>query len=150
MRSFKIINTGALIRQRVLESDIDSSRICKYFNCTEEDINEMYSSESMDSSILLKWSKLLEYDFFRIYSQHLILFSPQSNACFISKDKNTNMPQFRKNIYTKEIIDFILGLIYSREKKMSEIIKEYNIPKTTLYRWMVKYKHHEIEKELKI
>lgn len=103
----------------------------------------MYSSQSLDAEILLKWCKLLEYDFFRIYSQHLILYAPPAANEKIEqqKDKKTNLPQFRKNIYTKEVIDFILELIANGEKTKKQVIEEYRIPKTTLYKWISKYKN---------
>ncbi|MCS3529907.1 transposase [Chryseobacterium sp. JUb7] len=146
MKTFKNINAGALIKQRVLESDIDISRICNFFSCTEVEIEYMYEQKNIDTDILLKWSKLLEYDFFRIYSQHLILFSPQSNVYTNQKEKNTSLPQFRKNIYTKEVIDFIVELIQTGEKNINQVVDKYGIPKTTLHRWTVKYRKHENNK----
>lgn len=149
MKHLKNINAGKLIRQRVLESEIDIQRICNFFNCTEYEIEQMYDSESIETALLLKWSKLLEYDFFRIYSQHLILFSPPSNIYTNQKEKPTSLPQFRKNIYTKEVIDFIVELIQSGEKKLNDVVEQYGIPKATLHRWTVKYKKHEINRAIK-
>ncbi|WP_317047722.1 MULTISPECIES: hypothetical protein [unclassified Chryseobacterium] len=99
----------------------------------------MYNSESLDSKTLLKWSKLLKYDFFRLYSQHLILYSPPTARDPEYKDKNI-LPQFRKNIYTKEIIDFILEILETGYKTKDQIMAEYGIPKTTLHKWISKYK----------
>ncbi|GEN74033.1 hypothetical protein CLA01_41050 [Chryseobacterium lathyri] len=142
--NFKKIHIGALIKQRVTENDVQISRICSFFKCSEEKIVKMYETESLDSKLLLKWSKLLGYDFFRIYSQHLILFAPQDGVSFnrpTGKEKEkSKMPQFRKNIYTKELIDFILELLENEEKTKLQIINEYKIPKTTLYKWISKYK----------
>lgn len=100
----------------------------------------MYNATSLDTAILLRWSKLLEYDFFRIYTQHLILYSPPEKPQVSSMltEKKPQLPVFRKNIYTREIIDFILNLIESGTKTRSEIIREYRIPKTTLYKWISK------------
>nr|WP_309872216.1 hypothetical protein [Chryseobacterium sediminis] len=50
-------------------------------------------------------------------------------------------PQFRKKLYTQEIISFILDLIDSGKKSKQEVMNEYKIPKTTLYKWMGKYKN---------
>ncbi|MCQ4138767.1 transposase [Chryseobacterium sp. HMWF035] len=137
--NFKHINLGYLIRQRVLDYNITISRICLFFNTTETEIYEMYNSESLDSKTLLKWSKLLKYDFFRLYSQHLILYSPPTARDPEYKDKNI-LPQFRKNIYTKEIIDFILEILETGYKTKDQIMAEYGIPKTTLHKWISKYK----------
>ncbi|MEY8760553.1 helix-turn-helix domain-containing protein [Chryseobacterium tongliaoense] len=138
MKNFEHIHIGDLISKRVKELGVNEHRICSFLKCTEKEIGEMYRSENLSTKILLRWSKLLEYDFFRIYSQHLILFSPPSSGK--KPEKNTQLPQFRKNLYTKEIIDFILELIEKGEKTKEQIIREYKIPKTTLYKWIHKQK----------
>lgn len=135
--NLKDIHIGKMIETLVKEREIQLSRICKFFGCTEDIIGKMFQSKSLDTEILLRWSKLLEYDFFRIYSQHLILYAPHSVQ--VNKQE-TGVPQFRKNIYTKEIIDFILERIESGDMTNNEIIKKYRIPKTTLYKWISKYK----------
>lgn len=142
MKNFEHIHIGNLIKKRKEELHIDIQRICNFFENTEEAIEEMYESESLDTKTVLRWSKLLEYDFFRIYSQHLILFSPPSAEGRIQKQAS-HLPQFRKNIYTKEIIDFIVALIETNEKTKNQVIEEYRIPKTTLHKWITKYKKEE-------
>lgn len=138
--NFKDIHIGTLINQAVTERGIAMSRICNFFKCTETEIDEMYQSKSLDTELLLKWSKLLDYDFFRMYSQHLILYAPHSAERKNAKKVKSSLPQFRKNIYTKEIIDFILERISSNEMTKAEVIEQYNIPKTTLYKWIKKHK----------
>ena len=141
--NFKDIHLGTLIKKAVEENEIELSRVCNFIKCTEQEVYEIYEMKSIDVELLLKWSKLLEYDFFRLYSQHLILYAP------IKKDDNekvinnykSSLPQFRKNVYTKEVIDYILNKIDTGEMKKSEIIERYNIPKTTLYKWISKYKN---------
>ncbi|MGE8555840.1 MAG: transposase [Chryseobacterium jejuense] len=139
MENVKDIHIGALVDQRVQEQEIDINRICKFFKATENEIVKMYSMKSLDAEVLLKWSKLLEYDFFRLYSSHLILFAPV--ASLNKKKVKSKLPQFRKSLYTKEIIDYILELIESKQKTTLEIIDQYRIPKTTLHKWLSKYKH---------
>lgn len=142
--NFKEIHIGLLINQLVTESGIEMSRICNFINCQEGDVLKMYESKSLDSEVLLRWCKLLEYDFFRLYSQHLVLYSPKSaGRSKGSKNKNSSLPVFRKNIYTKEIIDFILELIENNEKTKQQVMEDYNIPKTTLYKWISKYKNQK-------
>jgi len=136
---FKNIEIGLLVSKRVTECGIEMSRICKFFKMTEEEITAMYQSKSLDAETLLKWSKLLGYDFFRIYSHHLILYSPPGNVRTRTNSKTgPRLPLFRKNIYTKEIIDFILELIESGQKTRKQVIEDYRIPKTTLYKWIDK------------
>jgi len=136
----KNIHIGNLIQTKVNSEQIEMNRICNFFHCKEKEVNEMYTQASLSTELLLKWSKLLEYDFFRLYSQHLILFSPQKgmNTKVENNTKNA-LPVFRKNLYTKEIIAFSLELIRSGKKTKNQIIEEYNIPKTTLYKWLEKY-----------
>ncbi|RKE77168.1 hypothetical protein DEU39_3930 [Chryseobacterium sp. AG363] len=99
----------------------------------------MYDSEGIDVLDLLRWSKLLEYDFFRLYSQHIILYAPPKGNLLSIKSSKSKMPTFRKNIYTIELIDFIIELVNTGKKTKQEIIDQYNIPKTTLYKWLEKY-----------
>ena len=67
-----------MIEKIVAESGIEISRLCNFMKFTEEEIAKMYNSENLPTDVLLKWSKILEYDFFRIYTQHLILYAPPS------------------------------------------------------------------------
>lgn len=136
--NFKKIHIGELIKLRVEELDLEMNRICAFLSLTEPEISLMYQHESINSEYLLRWCKLLEYDYFRIYSQHLILYAPQA-SCISPVYKPTKMPVFRKNLYTKEIIDFMIELIANGMKSRADIIKEYKIPKTTLYKWLHKY-----------
>lgn len=138
--NFKNIRIGQLIRANVTESGIEISRICNFFKCSEEEIEKMYESKSLDTEILLRWSKLLKYDFFRLYSQHLMLYSSPMEVENSMKTKKSSLPRFRKNIYTKEIIDFILEQMESEKMTKVEVIAKYRIPKTTLYKWISKYK----------
>lgn len=138
---YKKINIGHLIREEIKAKKIESGRICKFMNCTEKEIEEMYEATDLPTNILLKWCKLLEYDFFRIYSQHLILFSApkQKLSTTESKESQSSLPNYRKNLYTKEIINFVLELIRTGKKTKAQIIEEYKIPKNTLLKWIEKY-----------
>ncbi|MDH6254125.1 hypothetical protein M2347_003852 [Chryseobacterium sp. H1D6B] len=142
MENLKNIHIGTFIERRVNESEIPASRICNFFKCDEEQLEKMYQRDSLDSNTILKWSKLLEYDFFRLYSQHLIFYSPQESIGYNNtvNSKKSVLPEFKKNIYTKEMINFILELIKTNQKTKTQIISEYNIPKTTLFNWLKKYK----------
>ncbi|WP_314241087.1 transposase [Empedobacter tilapiae] len=139
--NYKSIHIGALIKQTVIERGIEISRICKFMKCTEQEVNEMYSMSSLEIEVVLKWSKLLEYDFFRLYSQHLILYAPikKDDSEKVINNYKSSLPQFRKNIYTKEVIDYVLSKINRGEMTKSEIIERYQIPTTTLYKWINKY-----------
>lgn len=138
MKNYKNIHLGKFIRARVKEKGMGVQKICSSMKITEEELSAIYELKSLDSEQILRWSKLLNYDFFRIYSQHLILYSPPvpEKADESLKVEKSSLPQFRKNIYTTEIIDFILELIKKGKKTKREVIEEYGIPKTTLYKWL--------------
>ncbi|MBV8325161.1 transposase [Chryseobacterium sp.] len=135
--NFKEIHIGSLIHQRVAESQIKLPRICLFFQYSEEEIEHMYTQKDLSTDMLLRWSKLLKYDFFRLYTQHLILYSPPS--AFDPVPRQTQLPLFRKSIYTKEVIDFILNQFLSKKMTKDEIIDRYKIPKTTLNKWLLKH-----------
>ncbi|SHL75221.1 hypothetical protein SAMN05444360_10467 [Chryseobacterium carnipullorum] len=137
---FKDIHIGLLIKERVNELEIDTLRICNFIKCTESEIEAMFLQKDLPTDVVLRWSKLLKFDFFRVYSQHLILYSPPVSSHEIKKLNHTSVkPMFRKNIYTREMIDFILDLIHTGQKTRAQIIADYRIPKTTLYKWISKY-----------
>ncbi|WP_413533891.1 transposase [Empedobacter brevis] len=137
----KNIHIGSLIKKRVDELDIDISRIIAFFKTyTESEIKNQYKSKSILTDDLLKWSKLLEYDFFRIYTQHIILYAPLGkNPAKTETSKKSALPNYRKNVYTKEIIDFVLDLYTNEKLKIQEISNKYNIPKNTIHNWIKKY-----------
>jgi transposase len=135
---YKEIHIGQFIKERVDELGITMERMCNFLKKDEEFIEKVYNSKSIDTDLLLRWSKLLEYDFFRLYSSHLILYSPPSAINKNNSPKSEKIPYFRKNIYTQEIKEFIIKRIQSGEMTQSEVIKEYSIPKSTLHRWLQK------------
>lgn len=138
--NFKDIHIGNLLKEKYTERGISIDRISNFLNCSTMDIEQMFLSEEISTTMLLKWSKILEYDFFRIYSQHLILYSPPSAQNLSEKTKKSKiLPTFRKSIYTQEVIDFILEQILTGKKTKNQVIEEYKIPKTTLYKWISKY-----------
>ena len=139
---FKDIFIGELIQKRVKEVNMPLERICKFLKITDQDLFTVYSKKEINTELLLKFSKLLEYDFFRIYSQHIVLYAPPANVRYKSKADNkklTGLPSFNKNLYTVELIEFIVELVETGEKKPGEIIADYRIPKTTLYKWLKKH-----------
>lgn len=136
----KNIHIGNYIKKYIDEQAISVTRICNFFKTTEEEIEKMYKQKSLDTEVLLKWSKLLEYDFFRLYVTHLMLYDGISHTRTNKKVKEIGGKLiFRKNIYTQEIKDFLINLIETNQKTVQQVMKEYNIPKTTIYKWLRKY-----------
>lgn len=139
--NFKNIHIGKLIELRMRECDIGINRAAAFLKVSEGDIEQMYTQKYLNCEVLLRWSKLLKYDFFRLYSQHLILYSPQDSNKEKRKLKSnqSQLPAFKKNIYTKEVIIYLVELVDSGKKTYQQIQDKYNIPKTTVLRWRDKY-----------
>lgn len=149
---YKNISIGSLIEERIHELDIDKDRLLKFVGINNEQLKKIISENNVDVDTLLRFCKLLEYDFFRLYSHHLILFSPASSKSKFkvytkkdseNKEKNKSLPELKKHLYTKEIIRFILQKYESKSMSVEQIITDYNIPKTTLYGWITKYSKDE-------
>ncbi|MCU7617944.1 transposase [Chryseobacterium sp. PBS4-4] len=119
-KSLKDIHIGHYIHLKVIENKIDINRICNFFDLREEDIIKFYESEDIATSDLLRWCKLLNYDFFRIYTGHLILYSP---PCKNPNMPPSELPAFKKNIYTQEVIDYLLELITKQKKSIPEVLE---------------------------
>ncbi|RNA61555.1 transposase [Chryseobacterium nematophagum] len=137
--NFKHIHLGTLIQQKVKENGLAISEIIHCFGCEEKEIDKMYTSETLATELLLIWSKLLDYDFFRIYSEHLILYAPPAKV--VQEGEGAKAHTYtRKNIYTRGMIDFILDQLDSGEKTILQIKEEYGIPRSTLHTWIDKYK----------
>lgn len=135
--NIKNIHIGSLIRSKVEEYQISIERISRFLNSTEDEVERMYHAKSMDTDMLLKWCKLLKFDFFRFYTGHLILYAPQSRIDTVFTQKENTLV-FRKSIYTQEVKDFILDKIKTGKMTANDVVKRYKIPKTTLYKWMKK------------
>lgn len=131
---------------------MDMSCICNFLNCTKIEVQNMYSCKSLHSEMLLQWSKLLEYDFLRIYSQHLILYSPSSSKDSNKVIKNSKkvLAQNKKNIYTIEIIHFILELIKKVKKLKFRSITSMEFLKQLYISGSISTKHENSSKLQKI
>lgn len=135
--NIKNIHIGSLVRSKVEEYQISIERISRFLNSTEDEVESMYHAKSMDTDVLLKWCKLLKFDFFRFYTGHLILYAPQARIDNVFTQKENTMV-FRKSIYTQEVKDFILDKIKTGKMTANDVVERYKIPKTTLYKWMKK------------
>jgi hypothetical protein len=141
---YKKIHIGKLISQRMTEMGINVEKMAGKLGIGTDSFERILESEEISVGQMMKISKILEYDFFRLYSMHILLYAPprmglnpgRVNARNVH---DTHLPGFRKNAYTIEIIKFILDKIKSGEMTIPEIIAKYNIPKTTIYRWKYKY-----------
>ncbi|CAM3840361.1 transposase [Flavobacterium branchiophilum] len=136
-KNTKNIHIGSILEQSVEEQNISLERIAKYFKCSIDDVEKMFLDKSLDSEQLLKWCKLLKYDFFRYYTGHLILYHGISTSVRKQADKNMQ-GFFKKNVYTVQIKNYILDGINKNKFTINEVMDKYNIPRTTIYNWLRK------------
>lgn len=144
MQDYKHIHIGHHIKSVAELKELSVARACKFLKCSAADIKDMYSKPSLDSQLLLMWCKLLDYNFFMFYHTHLQLYEPSaSSAKFGSKPKLKNKEEaeeytFRKNLYSPEIIEWLMNQFENNTLSAQDIIQKYKIPKTTFYRWRKK------------
>ena len=146
MIDYKRLHIGKLISARMTEMGWDSKMLAEKLEFPESEITKLLEEEDLPMLTVLRLSKLLKYDFFRLYSTHLLLYCSKDKLFGNHRfhEENTpqqRLPRFRKNVYTPEVISFILKELVSENRNPSEVSKKYNIPKTTLYRWYTKYIH---------
>ncbi|MPS74967.1 MAG: transposase [Chryseobacterium sp.] len=144
--NYKDIIIGTLIRKRVEELGIDENDICSFMTCDKDTVAHTYMANTLDIDTVLKWSKLLKYDFFQLYSQHLMLTFPAKPIDNSIAKITYFLPRFRENLYSEDIIDFIMELIEKKEKTKRQVIEEYGVPEAVLNRWINKNKVNNISK----
>lgn len=142
--NFKDIHIGSVIHEQVQLQEIAIKRICNFFGYNEDEIEAMYEQKSLDADLLLKWSKLLKYNLFLYYQNHLILYAPYGASIATKKASNNTTYSFRKNIYTQEIKDHMVNLVLKGGEEPMTVAQKYCIPKNTLYRWLRKSTPQEI------
>ncbi len=139
--NYKDVHIGKHIKEISKVKKLSMSRACAFLKCSTMEIEEMYNLRSMDSDMLLKWSKLLDYNFFMFYHAHLQLYKPSAATAQVTQKEDEDLKDtysFKKNIYSPEIIDHILNKLDKKILTVKDIITRYNIPRTTIYRWIKK------------
>ncbi len=141
MIDYKKIHIGSHIKKVAEINELSIIRACTFLKCSHQDILDMYNSSTLDSGVLLRWCKLLDYNFFMFYHTHLQLYKPAASTAKLVKkstDEHHKAYVMRKNLYSPELIEWLLHKLDKKELSIKEIIENYNIPKTTIYRWKKK------------
>lgn len=154
MNEYKNIHIGKEIKAIVNLKDISIENICSQLNLSHVQVQQVYKTHQLEVGDLLKWCKLLNFDLFRLYSTHLQIYFPSSSGVNVNPKENeaatSSKYQFRKRLYTPEMISFILNQINNGKMTTSQIIKAYSIPKTTIYRWMKKDENKKSSQKKKV
>jgi hypothetical protein len=141
LMNLKNIHIGQIIQTKVIEQGVKQQRILNYFDCEEDFLQNMYQQQNIDTGLLLGWCKLLKFDFFRVFVGHLTIYRCMKVNTATEK-KPTGVGQFRKNVYSAEIINFVLQQLKDGST-VAEVRDKYNLPKSTVNNWIRKYLKQE-------
>lgn len=62
------IHIGRLIKQKLLEQERSGAWLARKINTSPSNVSKILTKEYLDTGLLLRISKALNYDFFAIYS----------------------------------------------------------------------------------
>ena len=65
------IHIGQLIRQRMEECQMSVSELSRRYGCSRVNMYKIFDKPSIDTAMLLRFSLLLDYDFFQQYRNEL-------------------------------------------------------------------------------
>lgn len=66
-----MIHIGEKIRQKVEEQGHTSVWLARELGCHRTNVYKIYDKRSIDTSVLLRISRILHYDFFQLYSMEI-------------------------------------------------------------------------------
>lgn len=84
------IQIGKLIREKFLESGLSIEQFADTIFCKRDNVYDIFRRERIDTGQLLKISKVLNFDFFKLYSDRV-------------EDKNMAQISIKINIPVEEI-----------------------------------------------
>ena len=65
------IHIGQVIRQRMEQQGKTVSWLARQYGCSRVNMYKIFDKPSIDTAMLMRFSLLLDYDFFACYSQEL-------------------------------------------------------------------------------
>lgn len=151
MLEYKNIHIGKHIKYIANRQKLSIPRACAFFKCNPRDILKVYSQKTIDTELLLRWCKLLDYNFFMFYHTHLQIYKPNASRAKLTEvvKGKEELYVFRRNLYSVEIIDWLMSELEKGHLSKNDILKKYNIPKTTLFRWIKKHNIVPLSNEVK-
>ena len=135
------IHIGELIKKKLEESGMDKTVFANRIKKSYPTTLNIFKKKSIKTEDLLKISKVLKYDFFRVYSAEIQLTCPKATnnvrigASAKEAGTDSTLPRFKKNLYSAEFIENLVKDINDGKMTRYEAMKKYELPKTTLYRW---------------
>lgn len=62
---------GQLIKARLMERGMTVSHLARLLSCERSNLYRLFEKDSIDTRLLLRISRALDYDFFQLYSNEL-------------------------------------------------------------------------------
>ena len=66
-----MIHIGKLIKEKMVERGMTVVLMAKYLSCSRGNVYKIFDKYSIDTESLMKISKVLDFDFFGLYSEYL-------------------------------------------------------------------------------
>ena len=67
-----MVHIGQLIRQELKEQGRSVTWLAKNLNCSRSNVYIIFDKPTLDTSVLMQISKLLDVDFFRYYTKEFV------------------------------------------------------------------------------
>lgn len=71
---------GQLIKTRLMERGMTVSHLARLLSCERSNLYRLFGKDSIDTRLLLRISRALDYDFFQLYSNELKKETSVSNV----------------------------------------------------------------------
>lgn len=71
---------GQLIKTRLMERGMTVSHLARLLSCERSNLYRLFEKDSIDTRLLLRISRALDYDFFQLYSKELKKETSVSNV----------------------------------------------------------------------
>src|ERR1700758_3774446 len=115
------INIGEKIRQRAKELRIGPTELGKLINTSKQNVYGIYKRKSIDTEMLRKLSKALNYDFFQYYHAENLSVIGEPNLGYGKKGKGSSSSEEIQKL-KKELED--LREKYDLLKKVNSLLEK--------------------------
>ena len=118
------VNIGEKIRRRLKESRIGTKAVSEYLSTTKQNIYGIYKRKSIDTALLLKLSKILDQDFFELYSNEYMMTKegiPAYTKAYKNLKEDTKLLSEQLDACKKELAD--LREKYDLQKKINVLLE---------------------------
>jgi hypothetical protein len=81
------VHIGEKIRQRAKELRVGPTELGKKIHTSKQNITGIYKRRTIDAELLAKFSKVLQYDFFRYYQPEGSLHAAEEAGVYLKKNR---------------------------------------------------------------